>query len=273
MQGSDKILRGDDAASAIRQGNPHPIAYTYEAAEHCPVCTARAHGVDPDTGFVPESARDSEGSPIGAVAPWDEVGTQGIYCDTCGGEIEPSARARADSAGYAAGKAAGSWVIDGNTTYETAREILRMLDEGDPAVYDSLPSSPLSGEWAGDPLPRDVLADVGVDEDDDGADDVLSAYEDGFSRGAEEELVRACRAMMPAEDELARVAALQSAPAVKIAGHSGIAWHVTGSAGPGMVSAVMVGDDSPHVVDIGDAEPIGEDDYCPSCGQLGCSWH
>ena len=76
----------------IRQGYPHPIAYTYEAAHHCPDCTARRFGVD-EAGFPPESARDGEGNPIGAVAPWDEwysigEGTQVLACDTCGREIE-----------------------------------------------------------------------------------------------------------------------------------------------------------------------------------------
>ncbi len=38
----------------------------------------------------------------------------------------------------------------------------------------------------------------------------------------------------------------------------------------GMVRAVMVGDDREHLVDVDDLTPIGEDDYCPGCGQIGC---
>jgi hypothetical protein len=80
-------------AATIRQGYPHPIAYTYNAAFHCPVCAARAFGVD-DNGFIPEGATDSEGNGIGAVAPWDEWHEpseplpQALSCDTCGGIIE-----------------------------------------------------------------------------------------------------------------------------------------------------------------------------------------
>lgn len=34
--------------------------------------------------------------------------------------------------GYRAGEAAGSWVIDGNTSRETCERILRGIEEGDP---------------------------------------------------------------------------------------------------------------------------------------------
>lgn len=38
------------------------------------------------------------------------------------------------------------------------------------------------------------------------------------------------------------------------------------------VRAVMVGDDHEHIVDVGELSEITEDDYCPSCGQMGCAW-
>lgn len=99
-------------------------------------------------------------------------------------------------AGYEHGKAAGSWVIDGNTSEDTARYILAGIEDGDPAVLDALPSSPLSGEWADCLLPRDVLSSLDVDEDDDAADDILSAFEDGFSSGVEDEVVRSASAVL-----------------------------------------------------------------------------
>ena len=89
MTASERIR----AAREIRQGYPHPIAYTFMAAYHCPACTARAFGVDED-GWIPEDARDGEGNPIGAVSPWEEweeYGEPGPYvlvCDTCGDIIE-----------------------------------------------------------------------------------------------------------------------------------------------------------------------------------------
>jgi len=36
------------------------------------------------------------------------------------------------------------------------------------------------------------------------------------------------------------------------------------------VRAVMVGDDTVHIVDVDDLTVISEDDYCPECGQIGC---
>ena len=73
-------------------GQYDPIAYTYEAAYHCPSCAFRRFGRDVH-GFVPEDARDGEGNPIGAVAPWDEWQqfngeTEILACDTCQKVIE-----------------------------------------------------------------------------------------------------------------------------------------------------------------------------------------
>ncbi len=39
----------------------------------------------------------------------------------------------------------------------------------------------------------------------------------------------------------------------------------------GRVVVVMVGDDCKHTVDVDDLTPLGEDDYCHVCGQVGCS--
>jgi len=39
-----------------------------------------------------------------------------------------------------------------------------------------------------------------------------------------------------------------------------------------MVRAVMVGDDREHLIDVDDLTPISDDDYCASCGQIGCEW-
>ena len=36
------------------------------------------------------------------------------------------------------------------------------------------------------------------------------------------------------------------------------------------VVAVMVGDDRRHIVHVSDLKEIAEEDYCPSCGQIGC---
>lgn len=110
-------------------------------------------------------------------------------------EAEPLAAIIADASkeGYERGEAAGSWVIDGNTTDEATRRILRGIADGDPAVMDSLP---LSGEWADGLLPGDVLAWYDLGGNDDGADDVLTAFEEGFSRGVADEVARAACASL-----------------------------------------------------------------------------
>lgn len=96
--------------------------------------------------------------------------------------------ADAERRGAEDGKAAGSWVIDGNTSTETALYLLRGIEDGDPQVLDALPCSPLSGEFADGLLPRDVLEWYEVDEDHLAADDILTAYEQGFDRGAMDEV-------------------------------------------------------------------------------------
>lgn len=97
----------------------------------------------------------------------------------------------AQTAGFEHGKSASSWVVGGNTSEETARRLLKGLDDGDPAVYDLLPCSPLSGEWAGAPTPATVFEDLGMTGEENHAGSVLDAYEAGFSEGVEDEVVRA----------------------------------------------------------------------------------
>lgn len=68
-----------------------PIAYTYDADYHCEGCAERAFGRDEHGDITGE---DSEGNPVGIVAPWDEwiepslSGRQTLVCGTCGGIID-----------------------------------------------------------------------------------------------------------------------------------------------------------------------------------------
>lgn len=98
--------------------------------------------------------------------------------------------------GYEAGIAAGSWLLDGNSTNEAARRLLQGIEDCDPEILDALPSSPLSGEWADSLAPRDVLASVDMDEDSEASEDVLRAYEDAYSQGVTDEACRSARAML-----------------------------------------------------------------------------
>jgi hypothetical protein len=107
--------------------------------------------------------------------------------------------AKATEAGAEHGRAAASWYFDGNTSRETYESVLRGLEEGDPAVYDTFPSSPLSGEWADEPTPSSVLAELGVDDDDDAASDYLDAYESGFHDAVSSEIGRVARLQLEGE--------------------------------------------------------------------------
>lgn len=97
--------------------------------------------------------------------------------------------------GLSDGKAAGSWVIDGNTSDETCARILRMLEDGDPAL--DLPELRL-GEWADDPTFSDILDAAGVAGtcDDEYEDELFCVYRDAWSEGLIGEVERACRARL-----------------------------------------------------------------------------
>lgn len=103
---------------------------------------------------------------------------------------------RAEEEGYGHGVTTGSWVLDGNSTDEAARRLLQGIEDGDPETLDALSSSPLSGEWADSLTPADVLGWFDMDEEHDAADDVLSAFEAGFSRGVVDEVERSARAIL-----------------------------------------------------------------------------
>ena len=97
---------------------------------------------------------------------------------------------RAYDMGREAGEAAASWYFDGNTTRATYERVLAGIQDGDPAIYDTFPQCPLSGEWADDPTPGDVLRSLGVDEYDDANDELLRMYEDGFGVAVSEAIER-----------------------------------------------------------------------------------
>jgi hypothetical protein len=95
--------------------------------------------------------------------------------------------------GYADGKAAGTWVFDGNTQEEHFKRIQRGIEEGDPMYIDMLPSPRLGGEFADDPTWEDILNDEGIRYDSaidqDGRDDLLREYQDAFHDGVQDEVM------------------------------------------------------------------------------------
>jgi hypothetical protein len=67
--------------------------------------------------------------------------------------------------GEANGKSAASWVFDGNTSHDTYVSVVRLFDEGDPAVYDYYREPSFSGEFSDSYSERDLADDLGIDYD------------------------------------------------------------------------------------------------------------
>ena len=121
-----------------------------------------------------------------------QSGTVGTHsekgCGRCGVRVPV---VKAAEQGEDDGRAAASWIFDGNTSDETYRQILAGIEDGDPEVMDSLPVPDLSGEWADRMTATELLDMVGGTEDE--ATDVFEAYEVAFSRAVTDEAESAAR--------------------------------------------------------------------------------
>lgn len=95
----------------------------------------------------------------------------------------------AEALGEQHGKARASWTFDGNTNRGTYQKCLDLHDEGDP-LWDNLfgAPSPLSGEWADDPSPADILAELGAEDE-----SLLARYEDAFYMAYRDTVLAAAR--------------------------------------------------------------------------------
>jgi hypothetical protein len=102
-------------------------------------------------------------------------------------------------AGYDHGGAVGSFVIDGNTSAETAQRWLSWSEDGDPEMWARY-SAPLSGEDADGMTPERLRRFLDVAEDDwNNPDDMVTVcdtvcgrYEEGHAAGWEGRIVYAC---------------------------------------------------------------------------------
>lgn len=93
------------------------------------------------------------------------------------------------------GRNVGSWVIDGDTSEETCREILQAIEDGDPGFEAP---APLSGEWADWPTPQTLADDLELDEEHRGSelDQICTDYELAYYEAWQDEVVRSARAML-----------------------------------------------------------------------------
>ena len=106
-------------------------------------------------------------------------------------EVPPPLVAKAEELGRDAGKAAASWVFDGNTPEEEYQRVLRGIDEGDPAVLGAT-EPPAIGPGAG--YDQDDLArDLGIEPGDRALPRAVSAYAGAFTGAFWQETERAAR--------------------------------------------------------------------------------
>lgn len=167
------------------------------------------------------------------------------------------------------GRAAGSWVVDGNTSDETCRAILQGIEDGDPETLDYLPAPRTGGEYADDPTWSQILEEEECDDSDDGRADLFDVYCEAFQSAVEDRVSRDCRAVVSRADAV--FARFDPDRRYRVAGGPAVAWRVIRGTSSGTVVAVMVGDDSEHEHDPDDLAEIRDEDYCAECGQIGCT--
>ena len=106
--------------------------------------------------------------------------------------------AQAADLGRDAGKAAASWVFDGNTPEDAYRAVLAGIEDGDPAILDAYPAPGLS---AGGYTEAGLAGDLGLDGEDQLPPDAVTAYLDAAGQAYWHETERLAREHLAAADE------------------------------------------------------------------------
>ncbi len=57
------------------------------------------------------------------------------------------------------------------------------------------------GQWADDPTFAEILADIGIEADDDSENDLFCTYSDAWYEGMQNEVERACLARVTPDEE------------------------------------------------------------------------
>ena len=110
----------------------------------------------------------------------------------------------AEDLGRDAGKAAASWVFDGNTPEDTYRNVLRGIEDGDPAILGAHPAPGLSAD--GGYTEADLARDLGLDDEDQLFPDAVTAYLDAAAETFWHETERLAREHLAANPADARPA-------------------------------------------------------------------
>ena len=84
------------------------------------------------------------------------------------------------------GRAAASWLFDGNTTLDTYKKFRKGMEEGDPLYLDQLPTADLSGQNADTYSMADLRRDFPLEDPNEAA----SEYEEGYEEAVTAEVER-----------------------------------------------------------------------------------
>jgi hypothetical protein len=125
---------------------------------------------------------------------WYALETAGRWVADHADELREADEDALRESGEAAGRAAGSWVSDGNSTEEHCREVLRMIEECEFEI-----PSPLSGEYADGWTAERVFEDSEVQrpEEDDAESELLTTWEDAYREGYEAQAAEDARGFLP----------------------------------------------------------------------------
>ena len=127
---------------------------------------------------------------------WYALENAGRYLADHAEELREADEEALRESGEAAGKAAGSWVSDGNSSEEHCREVLRSIEECEFEI-----PAPLSGEFADGWTPERVFEDADIEEpeDDEERSALLDVWETAYRDGFEAQAGEDARGFLPNE--------------------------------------------------------------------------
>jgi hypothetical protein len=145
--------------------------------------------------FTRSDMADSEDG-FECLLAWYVLETAGRYLDDNAAELRERDEERLQKSGENAGRAAGSWVCDGNSTEEHLRGVLSAAENCELEI-----PAPLSGEFADGWTSERVFEDADVEEpeDDDERQALLDIWEDAYRSGFEDQACEEARGFLPSE--------------------------------------------------------------------------
>jgi hypothetical protein len=103
---------------------------------------------------------------------------------------------RAEALGADAGRAAASWVFDGNTDRATYARVLAGIEDGDPEVMDAYREPDLSGEFSGAGCEAGLAVDLGIEPYSELSDDACRAWDEAARAAFWAEIEKTARAAL-----------------------------------------------------------------------------